>query len=43
MIHAHNNFSHILAYKKRTDHELVTTGVYAWTRHPSYVGSAIGR
>ncbi|CDR88647.1 related to STE14-farnesyl cysteine carboxyl-methyltransferase [Sporisorium scitamineum] len=38
MIHAHNNFSHILAYKKRTDHELVTTGVYAWTRHPSYVG-----
>lgn len=38
MIHAHNNFSHILAYKKRTDHQLVTTGVYAWTRHPSYVG-----
>ncbi|EST07549.1 Isoprenylcysteine carboxyl methyltransferase [Kalmanozyma brasiliensis GHG001] len=38
MIHAHNNFSHILAFKKRTDHELVTTGVYAWTRHPSYVG-----
>lgn len=38
MIHAHNNFSHIVADKKRTDHELVTTGVYAWTRHPSYVG-----
>ena len=38
MIHAHNNFSHILAYQKRTDHQLVTTGVYAWTRHPSYVG-----
>lgn len=38
MIHAHNNFSHILAFQKRTDHELVTTGVYAWTRHPSYVG-----
>ena len=38
MIHAHNNFSHVLAYHKRNDHELVTTGVYAWTRHPSYVG-----
>ncbi|SOV04322.1 uncharacterized protein UDID_02341 [Ustilago sp. UG-2017a] len=38
MIHAHNNFSHVLADKKRQDHELVTSGVYAWTRHPSYVG-----
>ncbi|CBQ71790.1 related to STE14-farnesyl cysteine carboxyl-methyltransferase [Sporisorium reilianum SRZ2] len=38
MIHAHNNFSHVLAHRKRTDHQLVTTGVYAWTRHPSYVG-----
>lgn len=38
MVHAHNNFSHVLAYQKRNDHELVTTGVYAWTRHPSYVG-----
>jgi len=38
MIHASNNFSHIVADKKRGDHELVTTGVYGWTRHPSYVG-----
>lgn len=38
MIHAANNFSHVVANKKRTDHQLVTTGVYSWTRHPSYVG-----
>ncbi|PWZ00691.1 ICMT-domain-containing protein, partial [Testicularia cyperi] len=38
MIHASKNFSHIVADKKRQDHELVTTGVYAWVRHPSYVG-----
>lgn len=40
MIHANNNFSHVLAWKKRTDHKLVTDGVYAWVRHPSYVGFA---
>lgn len=38
MIHAAGNFSHIIADKKRTDHQLVTTGMYSWTRHPSYVG-----
>lgn len=38
MIHASSNFSHIVADKKRNDHRLVTTGVYAYTRHPSYVG-----
>ena len=30
MVHAHNNFSHILASKKRPDHELVKTGVYSY-------------
>ncbi|CAO1631341.1 unnamed protein product [Parajaminaea phylloscopi] len=38
MIHAANNFSHQVAHKKRHDHALVTTGVYAWARHPSYAG-----
>lgn len=38
MVQAHNNFSHIVADRKRPDHVLVTRGVYAWTRHPSYVG-----
>ncbi len=38
MVQAHNNFSHIVAERKRADHVLVTHGVYAWTRHPSYVG-----
>lgn len=38
MIHASSNFSHQVAHKKRDDHRLVTTGVYAWVRHPSYTG-----
>ncbi|KAF8640078.1 hypothetical protein AX17_001318 [Amanita inopinata Kibby_2008] len=38
MIHASTNFSHSLASRKRESHELVTDGVYAWFRHPSYAG-----
>lgn len=38
MISAAANFSHHVADKKREDHQLVTTGVYAWVRHPSYTG-----
>ncbi len=38
MVHAAANFSHSVAYRKREDHELVTRGVYAYSRHPSYVG-----
>lgn len=38
MVHASTNFSHAVAYKKRAEHELVTTGVYAYMRHPSYAG-----
>ncbi|GAA5827031.1 hypothetical protein JCM11251_002212 [Rhodosporidiobolus azoricus] len=34
MISASSNFSHL----KRPDHELVKTGIYAWSRHPSYAG-----
>ncbi|KAF8621638.1 hypothetical protein AX15_007656 [Amanita polypyramis BW_CC] len=38
MIHASTNFSHSLATYKRESHKLVTGGVYAWFRHPSYAG-----
>ncbi|RDB22814.1 Protein-S-isoprenylcysteine O-methyltransferase [Hypsizygus marmoreus] len=38
MIHASTNFSHTVAFRKRETHELVTDGVYAWFRHPSYAG-----
>ncbi|PFH52820.1 hypothetical protein AMATHDRAFT_79510 [Amanita thiersii Skay4041] len=38
MVHASTSFSHTLVYKKRESHKLVTDGVYAWFRHPSYAG-----
>ncbi len=38
MIHASTNFSHFVAFQKRDEHRLVTDGVYAWFRHPSYAG-----
>ncbi|KNZ81540.1 Protein-S-isoprenylcysteine O-methyltransferase [Termitomyces sp. J132] len=38
MIHASTNFSHAVAFRKRESHRLVTDGVYAWFRHPSYAG-----
>jgi len=38
MIHASTNFSHSVAFSKRDTHQLVTDGVYAWFRHPSYAG-----
>ncbi|KAK0490876.1 Isoprenylcysteine carboxyl methyltransferase family-domain-containing protein [Armillaria novae-zelandiae] len=38
MIHATTNFSHMIAFKKQDSHVLVTDGVYAWFRHPSYAG-----
>ncbi|GAA5972233.1 hypothetical protein JCM11641_002366 [Rhodosporidiobolus odoratus] len=34
MISASSNFSHL----KRPDHQLVKTGIYSWSRHPSYAG-----
>ncbi|EPQ26560.1 uncharacterized protein PFL1_05882 [Pseudozyma flocculosa PF-1] len=44
MIHAHNNFSHIVAFRKRDDHQLVKTGVYAVKlNHPSILlGNPLG-
>ncbi|PVF96493.1 ICMT-domain-containing protein [Serendipita vermifera] len=38
MISAANNFSHIIQYKRQQDHQLVTSGIYSWSRHPSYAG-----
>ncbi|SCZ90897.1 BZ3500_MvSof-1268-A1-R1_Chr1-3g02360 [Microbotryum saponariae] len=38
MISAAQNFSHVIQTKKRDDHSLVETGIYAWSRHPSYAG-----
>jgi len=35
---AQTNFNHVIEWKRRTDHILVTNGIYAWSRHPSYVG-----
>ena len=38
MITAGTNFTHLIQYRKRDDHKLVTNGVYSMFRHPSYVG-----
>ncbi|KAI9574715.1 Isoprenylcysteine carboxyl methyltransferase family-domain-containing protein [Boletus coccyginus] len=38
MMHASTNFSHSVALRKRDSHQLVTNGIYAWFRHPSYAG-----
>ncbi|CAG8519749.1 8085_t:CDS:2 [Dentiscutata erythropus] len=38
MWHAKHNFTHMIQYHKRKEHVLVTTGIYAYLRHPSYFG-----
>ncbi len=38
MFTAGSNFTHIVQYRKKDSHKLVTSGVYGWFRHPSYVG-----
>ncbi|CAI2173109.1 2435_t:CDS:2 [Funneliformis geosporum] len=38
MWRAKSNFSHTIVYHKKQDHILVTNGVYAYLRHPSYFG-----
>ena len=32
------SFTHMVATSKYTQHVLVTSGIYSWCRHPSYVG-----
>ena len=38
MWHAATNFNHHIRYRREEDHRLVTEKVYAWARHPTYVG-----
>ena len=38
MYHAGSNFTHTIAETKVHTHKLVTSGVYAFSRHPSYCG-----
>ncbi|MCJ1467100.1 hypothetical protein MMC07_005722 [Pseudocyphellaria aurata] len=38
MVHAGSNFNHLVQVKRKQGHVLVTDGVYAWLRHPSYFG-----
>uniref|UniRef100_A0A8C0S549 Protein-S-isoprenylcysteine O-methyltransferase n=3 Tax=Caniformia TaxID=379584 RepID=A0A8C0S549_CANLF len=38
MFTAGSNFNHVVQNEKSETHTLVTSGVYAWFRHPSYVG-----
>ena len=38
MLHAGRNFNHLVQSHKSREHKLVTTGIYGWSRHPSYVG-----
>lgn len=35
---AKTNFNHVVQWTKKADHVLVTDGVYAFSRHPSYFG-----
>lgn len=35
---AKSNFTHLVAFKKRQKHVLVTNGIYGLLRHPSYFG-----
>ena len=38
MLQAGSNFNHLVQTRKREGHQLVTHGVYAVVRHPSYFG-----
>ncbi|TVY32422.1 Protein-S-isoprenylcysteine O-methyltransferase [Lachnellula occidentalis] len=38
MVQAGGNFSHLVAHTKRSEHRLVTSGLYSVLRHPSYFG-----
>lgn len=33
-----SNFTHIVSFRKKESHKLVTNGIYSIFRHPSYTG-----
>ena len=38
LVHAGQNFNHYIEYSARDGHNLVTSGVYSFFRHPGYAG-----
>ena len=38
IVTARHNFTHVVQLTRRPQHELVTRGVYAYVRHPGYLG-----
>lgn len=38
MINCGESFSHIISTEKKSNHKLITSGIYSLVRHPSYVG-----
>lgn len=38
IITAGKSFTHLIATKQRTEHKLITHGIYRYIRHPSYLG-----
>jgi protein-S-isoprenylcysteine O-methyltransferase len=38
MLEAGRSFNHLVQSERAADHTLVTSGIYAWSRHPSYAG-----
>lgn len=38
MITAKQAFTHLIQYEKRSEHQLVTHGIYRFVRHPGYLG-----
>jgi protein-S-isoprenylcysteine O-methyltransferase len=35
---AKSNFTHLVQFNKKTEHKLVTNGIYKYVRHPGYLG-----
>lgn len=38
MWYAKKNFTHLVATRKKATHQLITTGIYSFSRHPGYMG-----
>ncbi len=38
MLTAQHNFTHAVQFQRRPNHQLITHGIYAYERHPGYVG-----